>query len=344
MNLDLQKFFEKRGLPMVEMDNGKIFPASLRSADVLSVLLGECMKRGVDITYGHAVREISLSNSRFIVSTDHDTYSAAYAVVATGGISYPATGSSGDGYRFAENLGHKIMPLSPALTPVYIKGWRFGACSGISLSEAEINLYREGRSIVRAKGDVLFTHKGLSGPGILDMSRNLRPGDIIKISLISSSFRCMGNDVDIEEKFIHQLRGHGSKSLKNCMAEIGLPVTLAETLLECLSISGRIKGASVDKGTRRIILNSLLGHPFEVERAGGFNEAMATRGGISLENINRKTMESRLVPGLYFAGEVMDVDGDTGGYNLQHAFSSAALAGRSISVSMSKRKSPQSKL
>ena len=311
-NMEIVRFFEQRGVPLFEREDGKIFPRSLQSGDVLQALLdtlaGGHLRTGVNIV---AVRR---TDDGFCVETNQGTFSSKRLAIATGGMSYPQTGSTGDGYRWAEQLGHRIVPPRPALTPVVVQRYAFADAAGISFEDVPIAVYRGGKKIREGRGDVLLTHRGLSGPGILDLSRFLQPQDTLRFPSCRST------------------AGWGSlfsgkKLLKNALAPLGVPDRLLLLLLAELGISPEAAAAEIDRGTRQRLKQSLEGWDFVVEHLGGFNEAMATSGGIALEEVNRQTMESRLVPGLFFSGEVLDVDGDTGGYNIQFALSSGFLAG-----------------
>ncbi len=186
-NRDLVDYFSGRGLPLVEMNDGKIFPESMKSSEVLRCLLGEAGRYGAEIRPADKVAGIKRTEGGFETITETAVYRTRRVLVATGGRSYPATGSTGDGYAFAESLGHTIEPTAPALTPLYIKNYFFENCAGISLERRELTLFRSGKKIRRTEGDVLFTHRGLSGPGVLDFSRYVLPGDTVKVRLVSDS-------------------------------------------------------------------------------------------------------------------------------------------------------------
>ena len=323
-NLDLVAFFEDRGLAMTTLEGGKVFPATQRSRDVLAVLLAECEARKVEISSGKTVTSIEKSEEGFIVACGDEIHRSRFLVIATGGRSYPATGSSGDGYSFAEALGHTIVEVGPALAPVRIRDYPFADLAGISLPGARVSIFR-GKKVKEGAGDVLFTHDGLSGPGILDLSRYIRAGDMLRVSFSGERRR-----EEMDDWLIERSQKDGPRNLRSVLAEMEIPARLVSRVLEVLLIPQDLKCASMTRGMRTDLADRLAGFPFVVEEVGGFDSAMATRGGVSLPEVDPKTMESRLVSGLYFAGEVLDVDGDSGGYNLQAAFSTGALAGRSI--------------
>ncbi len=335
-NRDLVAFFEERGLAMVEMEGGKLFPQTQRSQDVLKVLLEECEANNVDIACGKTVTSVGKlgegeveaeDGGSFLVACGDEEHRSRLLVIACGGRSYPATGSTGDGYDFARSLGHSIAELGPVLTPVCIKDHPFSKLAGISLPDARISIFR-GRKVKEHRGDVLFTHQGLSGPGILDLSRSIRAGDVLRISLAGEKRR-----EDLERWLRDGSQKEGARNLRSVLLDLDLPARLASKILEILGIPQDLKCASLTREMRVGLADSLSGFPLTVEELGGYDCAMATRGGVNLSEVDSKTMESRLVPGLYFAGEVLDVDGDSGGYNLQAAFSTGILAARSIKSS-----------
>lgn len=327
----LRDFFLQKGLETVELENGKIFPVTMKSRDVLGVLLDECSGTGTAIRYSEPVLKISRREDRFQVSTSRGDYSAAVILIATGGMSYASTGSTGDGYGYAEKLGLRVTETRPALVSLIMRDFPFSACAGISIPGAELSISREGKKIRTGSGDVLFTHRGLSGPGILDLSRYVYPGDVLAVRLVP--FR---DPSAFEKKMARELSLEGKKLLKNSMASYGIPERLAEALMAHAGISGDTRCSQAGRETRKALADLLCELPFTVEKTAGYDDAMATTGGISRDEIQKNTMQSKIVPGLFFAGEVIDVDGDTGGYNLQFAFSSGVLAGMNMVKYMKK--------
>lgn len=323
-NHDLIAFFEDRGLAMTTLEGGKVFPETQRSRDVLDILLAECEARGVEISCGKSVTSIAKSGDEFLVACGDEIHRSRTLVIATGGRSYPATGSSGDGYSFAEALGHTIIEVGPALAPVRIRDYPFADLAGISIPGARVSIFR-GKKVKEGAGDVLFTHEGLSGPGILDLSRYIRAEDMLRVSFAGERRR-----EEIDDWLLERSQKDGARNLRSVLAKLEIPARLASKVMEVLQIPQDHKCSSMTRGMRTRLADHLAGFPFVVEAVGGFDSAMATRGGVDLREIDPKSMESRLVSGLYFAGEVLNVDGDSGGYNLQAAFSTGSLAGRSI--------------
>jgi predicted Rossmann fold flavoprotein len=324
-NTETVRFFEQRGVPLFEREDGKIFPRSLQSDDILRALVAELETNGGVLRTDIKIHTVRRTDDGFCVETNQGMFSSNQLAIATGGMSYPKTGSTGDGYRWAEQWGHRIAPPRPALTPVIVESYPFADAAGFSFDDVPIDVYRNGKKIRHGRGDVLLTHRGLSGPGILDLSRFLEPQDVLRLPIYRASSARAGGVIP-PMSLTKLLRG--KKLLKNVLPPLGIPDRLLSLLLTELGISPELPAAEVDRPTRQRLNDALTGFTFVIKRLGGFDEAMATGGGIALEEVNRQTMESRLVSGLFFCGEVLDIDGDTGGYNIQFALSSGFLAGR----------------
>jgi len=321
------KFLNENDIPTVEKENGKIFPESMKAIDVLSRLIDICEEKGIDFKYESPVISAVYENQIFTVSVDNneqEKFTAPVLVIASGGESYPDTGSTGDGYKFAADSGHTITGTTPSLAPVYIRSFPFTELSGISFRNRPVSLFKNGKKVHSSAGDILFTHKGLSGPVILDMSRYIGKGDIIEVSLTGKRTEDMNND------FISESRSQGKKSIKNFLKNYDIPERLIVVILQQEGIDPLKNVSEISKTERVKLFKSLGEYPFIVEEKGNFNTAMATAGGVSRDEIDKRTMESKIIPGLYFAGEVIDVDGDTGGYNIQWAFSSGKTAADGI--------------
>ena len=324
-NTDLIIFFDDHGLPMVTENNGKVFPKTLRSEDVLTILLIECRKHGIILHCDEAVTSISRTSDGFEIMTTAKVYHAPVLVIATGGASYPKSGSTGDGYRFAESMGQPVTEIGPALTPLLIQNFPFASLPGMSFPQMHFSVWRAKKKISDYTGDVLFTHLGVSGPGILDASREIRSDDEIRLSFVGTLKR---------EEFAVDLKRRIQESrdwqIGTILAAYPIPERLNRKLLALSGIPEDLKGNHFSAEQRLRLITNCTEFPLTVTAPGGFSVAMVTRGGVALENVNPKTMESTIIPNLYFAGEVLDIDGDTGGYNLQAAFSTGFLAGRSI--------------
>ena len=313
-------------------EGGKVFPVSRKATDVCEILTRECRDRGVLLRCAEPVLQVKNTDSGFVLYTADSTCVAKNLVIAAGGASYPKTGSTGDGCRLAASLGHTIQEIGPALTPLLIKNFPFDDLPGMSFAGLPFSVWREKRKIVDGQGDVLFTHTGLSGPGILDRSRDIRADDEIRLSFTGPVQR----DAFARE-FMDSLSKAPKKSIKTIIAGLGVPERLARQLPDLVGIPAEITGAHLTATGRTRLTGLLTECPLEVSALGDLSVAMATRGGVALGEVNAKTMESKLVPGLFFAGEVLDIDGDTGGFNLQAAFSTGFLAAQGICERAGKR-------
>ncbi|MEG0830106.1 MAG: NAD(P)/FAD-dependent oxidoreductase [Anaerovoracaceae bacterium] len=303
-NLLLVNFFKEHGLPLIERDDGKVFPTCLSAEDVLDLLLSLTRKNGYTMATNVKVKSLEpLENGNFKIN---DKYECKQVVVATGGCSYPSTGSDGSMFSVLEKLGLNIIAPHPALTTISAEGYPYQDLSGMSFSKVEITLEKG----ITIRDDLLFTHTYFSGPAVLTSARYLSPGQEIKINYCpdyTPSLRREGNNKQVVTYFTEAF---------------GLPKRFIETIAKRSNVDGGKKISSLTKKEMDKIAALLTGDKFCVSSLGGFNKAMVTAGGVSLDEINLKTFESKKYPGLYIIGEALDVDGDTGGYNLQWAFSS----------------------
>lgn len=323
-NNDLVRFFNEHGLETMVDKNGKVFPASQKASDVLQVLIDSCNRNKVEIACNQHVAEVQKTESGFEIQTNEDVFRSKFLVITTGGMSYPTTGSTGDGYHFAKQFGHSVIPPKPSLSPVFIRDYSMASISGASVQNKAVYLYRNNKKISEHRGDIGFTHKGLSGPGILDFSRHILSNDILKVNFLDKY------PDEFRNEFIKATEKDGKTAIQTYLKKFDLPRSLVLLVLQSIKIEPETRLADSTKLNRNQVVAAFCEYPFIVEKVGGFNMAMVTAGGVSLEEVNPKTMESKLVPGLYFAGEVLDIDGDTGGYNLQAAFSMGYLVGKSV--------------
>ncbi|MDQ1350504.1 MAG: hypothetical protein QG657_806, partial [Acidobacteriota bacterium] len=319
-NDDLINFFREKGLGIIIDKNGKVFPRTGNSRDVLGILINECKNNNVRIVYNEAVLKIEKREPAFWIKTKDNEYLCPKLVISTGGKSYPSSGSSGDGYGFAKDLGHTVVSPKPALTPVFIKDYQLGEIAGVSLQNRTVYLYRDNKKVKEHRGDIGFTHNGLSGPGILDFSRYMEKKDILKIDFANRKAEAFARE------FIEAAEKEGKISIGKFLKGYDIPVSLVRIILCQLNLDRNEKLANINKSIRNRLVDSFCQYPFVIENIGGFDIAMVTKGGISLNEVSAKTMESKKVRGLFFAGEVLDIDGDTGGYNIQAAFSTGYLA------------------
>ena len=323
-NVTVREFFASHGVDLVEKESGKVFPSSLSADDILDVLLDACDAAGVEILCQTPVESVSRKNGSYLVQTVQGTFFAPVLVIATGGMSYPQTGSTGDGFQFAGMLGHEISELSPSLAPVYAADHRLAELSGISISDASVSLWRNGKKLLDRAGDLLITRYGYSGPVILDASRWMRAGDLLKVSFSSYS------SVDLDKLIRDACAACGTKQVQNLLDGSVCPDRLVRALVQVSGIPEGTTGSQLTAGMRNRLVVNLTAYPVLIDHVGDFKTAMATAGGVVLDQVNKKTCESKISPGLFFIGEVLDLDGDCGGYNLQACFSTAYLAASRI--------------
>lgn len=325
------RLFRKLGLPLAVREDGKIFPASLKASDVRDVLVRSCLGANVRIVTGSRILTMEKRDGRFFFcDASERTFAADRVLLATGGMTYPKTGSTGDGYRLASQLGHAINAPHPALTAVSVPDSAIGSCSGISLeSVALVHTDRDGKRRV-ANGALLITHDGLSGPLILNHSRYLTTGDVIEICWLPKDDGKPATVQEITGELVRGCNARGSAQLSTIIHELGLPMKLTQFILAEASADGSNKAAQTGKKTLASIARLLACHRFTVSLKDKEAQAMVSAGGVCLDEVDPRTMASRVTEGLWFAGELLDIDGDTGGYNLQAAWSTAAIAGVSM--------------
>lgn len=325
-NEDTIRFFENEGLATETRENNKVFPKSSKSKDVLEVLLQSCRKNNVLIKYKQTVKLIKVYDDVFTIETeDGSRYFSDNLVIATGGKSFPHLGCTGDGYAFASSLGHTIVEPRPALTYVTTHERTFCELKGISFKGAHITVWHDKKKVVERVGSLLFTHKGLSGPVILDATRWITPGDQLTVNYLYP----LGYE-EVRTRFAKEIPQRGKESVVNYLKTYDLPRSFCEVI--CQSVGAPLDQicSRLSKEEREALVAKLTRCEFNLSGTGGMHSAMVTAGGVSLKQINPTTMESRKQKGLYFVGEVLDVDGDTGGYNMQAAFSTGYLCAQSI--------------
>jgi len=329
-NRELLRFFRKRGLDVKIENNGRVFPVTDRSEDVLRILVKYVKDSECAILYRKEVSDITKQGSIFEITVkDSSTYSAKKVIVATGGLSYPKTGSTGFGFHIAKKLGHTVMEPKPGLTGVILKNNFLKEWQGISLEDACVGVYAGERFLHKGRGEMIFTHFGVSGPVILHMSRIVY--DVLssgKKASLSVDFKPGLNHHELGLLLHETLKANPVKKINNALKEL-VPARLVKKILETARVDKDKRLAHVSKEEIRSITETLKGFRLTARSVRPIEEAMITCGGVSVKEINPKTMESRIIKGLYFAGELIDIDGKTGGYNLQAAFSTGWIAGNS---------------
>ena len=332
-NHDVMHFFEDCGVPLKVERGNRVFPVSDRAQDAVNALVMRLHELGVDIETGIQVSGIVTSKreggGRRVIAVrlaSGREIAADAIIVATGGASYPATGSTGDGYRIAESLGHTITEITPALVPLETEEQL--PLQGLSLKNVAVTLFANGKEVEHRFGEMMFTHFGVTGPVILSISRTaakaLAHHEDVELRIdMKPALSHEKLDARLQRDFQKYIR----KTLKNAMMDL-LPHRMIETVIDLAFLDPDMPVHQLSKKDRMRLVDTLKCISLTVTKTRPIAEAIVTAGGVSVKEINPKTMESKLVHGLYFAGEVVDVDGYTGGYNLQAAFSMGAAAGR----------------
>jgi len=328
-NNDTVAFFQEIGVPTVVERGGRVFPESNSAVEVANALMARAVKSGVSFRCDSRIHRLLQEDGRVtaVELTTHEIIQGKAFLLATGGASYPATGSSGDGYALARSLGHRVTPIRPALVAVETAGDSAGNLQGLSLVNVQANVWIEGRKAGEAFGELLFTHFGLSGPIILTLSRRyneaLQEGKEVVISI---DLKPALEDPKLDLRLRRDLDENGKMKLANLFKQ-WLPSKLIPEFLRLLELDGNKMAHQVSAEERKKIRRLMKDFRFQVTALRPFSEAIITSGGLSLEQIQPKTLASKLYPNLFFAGEVLDLDANTGGFNLQIAFSTGVLAG-----------------
>jgi len=342
---DLVDFFEGLGVPTVTERGGRVFPASGQAQDVVDALVRWASKQGVTLRTQSQVERLLIEGERVVgVQVSHDAarkekgatqprsagqvYRADAVIIATGGASYPGTGSTGDGYRLATSVGHTIVPIRPALVPLETAGDVVPRLQGLSLRRVTVGVWVNGEKQAEAFGEMLFTHFGVSGPIILTLSRQVVDGLRNKQRVtLSIDLKPALDESKLDARLLRDLDAHGKQQFRTLLKEL-LPKKLIPVCIDLTAISPHKPGHQITAQERERLRTWLKDFRLEVTGYRSFAEAIITAGGVDTREVDPRTMASRLVGGLYFAGEVLDVDADTGGYNLQAAFSTGWLAGQ----------------
>ncbi|MFU0828760.1 MAG: NAD(P)/FAD-dependent oxidoreductase [Lachnoclostridium sp.] len=332
-NFDTINFFEEIGLKTKVERGDRVFPQSDKSSDVLSVLLKELKRLKVDIRYHSEVTEILVKNNAFSgvrIKGYDQVLTGKKVIIATGGLSYPSTGSTGDGYRFAKSLGHTVTKLHPALVPLNVEEVDIvKKLQGLSLKNIHINITSKKKVIYSDFGELLFTHFGVSGPVILSASSYLIPYMDNHDLVLSIDLKPALTKEQLDARILRDFAEFSNKQYKNALDQL-LPHKLIQVIIALSKIEPEKKVNLITKEERERLVELLKDLKFHITGLRGYNEAVITQGGVQVKEINPSTMESKLVSNVFFAGEVLDVDALTGGFNLQIAWSTAYLAGNAV--------------
>ena len=328
-NHDLIRLLNTLGLETKVERGGRVFPASDKSSDVLKVLTNYVRQCNAEVLLNTRVKSISKTgDNKFSVRTNNGDYTYDSVIIATGGVSYPTTGSDGDGYRFASELGIKTIDAKPALVPlVTIEEWP-KELMGLTLKNVTLRAFDGNKKVFEDMGEVLFTHFGISGPLVLTLSSIIaeHPENVkVFIDLKPALTR-----EELDRRVLRDFQTAKNKQMKNALFEL-MPSSLVQIILQLAQIDPDLAVTSLTKQDRARLVEIIKAIPLVIKGTRPIEEAIITRGGIDTREINPTTMESKKVSGLYFSGEVIDVDAFTGGFNLQIAFSTGYLAGRSAS-------------
>ncbi|MCS7181238.1 MAG: NAD(P)/FAD-dependent oxidoreductase [bacterium] len=328
-NHDLYDFFERNGLKL-KIDTGKrVYPESENAEDVLKTIKKILDRNKVRLFLREKVLDIEKNKEFFEIKTDKRIFKTKKVVISTGGKSFPGTGSEGDGFIWARKFGHKIIKPVPALCGLEIKENFIKKWQGINLKNILVSAYLSEKKIGEEFGELLFTHYGVSGPSILNLSGNVSENlDKGEIKIIIN-FKPALNDEILDKRLQREIKENPNKILKNLFKNL-LPSGLIDEFLKQSGLEGEKKVNQITRDERKIIVEKLLKFEITVKKTRPFYDSMVTRGGVCIDEINPKTMESKIVKGLYFAGEIIDVDGKTGGYNLQMCFSTGYVAGINV--------------
>ncbi len=331
MPSDTIKFFEELKVPLKTERGGRVFPVSDNSFDVVDALNRFITENGVKRTVSRIVKLIIDKNQVIgAISQDNKKYFGDSVIIATGGLSYPQTGSTGDGYRLAQQAGHTIIPTKPSLVPLEChEGWCSEA-AGLTLKNVSLSLLdtKAKQFIYKDFGEVLITHFGISGPLVLSASSHMRNMESRKYEIYIDLKPALSRE-QLDKRLISDISEAPNKNIYNLLSKL-LPRSLVPVVVKLIAVSSDVKANSLTRETRIALINLLKSFKLTVTGFRPIEEAIITSGGVCVDEINPKTMESRLVKELYFAGEVIDVDAYTGGFNLQIAFSTGALAGNSV--------------
>lgn len=333
-NFDTMNFFEELGLAIKTERGNRVFPESDKSYDVIGVLKRELDRQSVIVRYNTEVSDILTKDNAFYglkLRNNKEELLGDAVIIATGGLSYASTGSTGDGFKFAKAMGHTVTELNPSLVPIHVKETFVKELMGLSLKNIEVVITSGEKQIYSNFGEMLFTHFGVSGPVILSASSYIVPflkkQEILKLSI---DLKPALTPEQLDARILRDFEEFKNKQFKNSLDHL-LPNKLIDVIIRLSLIDAEKKVNSITKEERLRLVHLLKHFPLQITKLGDYNEAVVTKGGINVKEVNPSTMESKLVKNVYFTGEVLDLDALTGGFNLQIAWSTAYLAGVSVS-------------
>ena len=316
-------FFESRGCSLKTERGNRVFPVSDRAASVLECLQNELRRLRVTVQTGTVLKILTENGAVCGVRTQERQYTAKSVILATGGLSYPATGSTGDGYRMARELGHTVTQTEGSLVPLETAGEDCRDMQGLSLRNVGVKLLSEGgKTLYQDFGELLFTHFGVSGPTVLSASAHLK-GEHCRLVI---DLKPALEEGKLDDRILRDLEAYKNRSMENALTDL-LPRSMIPVVLRRLGIDSQLQANSLNKQQRRSLVELLKAFSVEITGKRPVSEAIITSGGIRVSEIDPKTMQSKILPGLFFAGEIIDCDAYTGGFNLQIAWATAWAAG-----------------
>ena len=332
-NEDMMDYLEEIGLPIKTERGQRVFPQSDRSSDVIDALKKQCKKGGVQIYYHTEVKELLFDEEKEncvgVLLSDGKKMMGDSVILACGGFSYASTGSNGSGYTLAKQAGHKIKSIEPSLVPFEMKEMWCKDLMGFTLKNIGVRIKAKKKTVYEGFGEFLFTHFGVSGPLILSASAAIKQNTIKKPLQMFIDLKPALSYEALDKRILREFDDAKNKQFKNSINKL-LPSKMIPVIIGLSGIDPDKKVNEISKGEREGLVNLLKKLPVTLNGTRQWNEAIVTKGGISTKDINPSTMESKIIKNLYFAGEVLDLDALTGGYNLQIAWSTGALAGKSI--------------
>ena len=321
----IMSFFEQNGCPLKTERGNRVFPVSDKASSILDCLKEQLRRCHVTVQTGRVKRILTVDGSVSGVETEHEKIHAKWVILATGGASYPTTGSTGDGYTMARDLGHTVIPTEGSLVPLETEGTDCQNMQGLSLRNVGVKLLSsKGKVLYKDFGELLFTHFGVSGPTVLSASAHLKGEDCT----LALDLKPALDESKLDARILRDLEMYQNRSMENALTDL-LPRSMIPVVLRRLEIDTELQANSLKKQQRRALVELLKGFTVKISKKRPVAEAIITSGGVKVSEIDPKTMESKLVPGLYFAGEVIDCDAYTGGFNLQIAWATAYAAGLS---------------
>lgn len=327
----LIKFLSEIGVDTHIPDGFRIFPVTHNSSTIIEALANELLKQNIEIKCLTKIENLLCEDEKIIgVESSIEKFFSSNVIIATGGLGFSMLGANGDGYDFAKSLGHKVTELYPAMLPLITKEKWVANCKADTIAKAELKIDLKKAKKLKAIGDLIFTVKGIRGPVVLDFSREITPflEKYDEVPILMNLVKGLN-----EEEIFSHIKNYSENidaNLEECLASL-LPNSVIKELCNLVSADSTKRFKDLDGQTREKLVKIIVSTPLTVIDHVGFEKAMITRGGVSLKEINPKTMQSKIIEGLYFCGEVVDLDGPCGGYNLQWSFSSGNLAGQLLS-------------